>query len=338
MTSHTEPSKGTAPPAYEPSSLDKAMDDAKALREATSGLRTDKKTLIQIIPAVSLNPPQMALLQQTYTQLYQRNLEEDIRGYIHSNFKDIMLGLVKGQTWSDVNRLNDLILEPVEEKRVFTCCEIIFYRTQAKLQAIKELYEQKHSKPLAELVRRCCSGHTAQLLVNYLETPRCEDGTDTLDTASMRADAQLLHQGIWHQGQEDMDYVSDILARSSRERLIALIDEFEAVYRVSLGKYIGEKTTGTLQFTLRVLLSWAEDPIQYARDCLVNVLPVKNGVAECSAVTHMIVWAHWNRTMFEAGKMRLRYTTSTNMRMGLEKGLYDDSYRELVFKIYDGKY
>jgi hypothetical protein len=42
--------------------------------------------------------------------------------------------------------------------------------------------------------------------------------------------------------------------------------------------------------------------------------------------------------MFEAGKMRLRYTTSTNMRRELEKGLYDDSFRELVFKIYDGKY
>jgi hypothetical protein len=42
--------------------------------------------------------------------------------------------------------------------------------------------------------------------------------------------------------------------------------------------------------------------------------------------------------MFEAGKMRLRYTTSTNMRTELEKGLHDDAYRELILKIYDGKY
>ena len=158
-----------------------------------------------------------------------------------------------------------------------------------------------------------------------------------LDTASLRADAELLHQGIWRQGQEDMEYVSDILARSSRERLIALMDKFEAVYRVSLGAYIGEKTTGTLQLMLRLLLSWAEDPIQYARDCLVKVLPVKNGMAECSAISHTMVWAHWNRTMFEAGKMRLRYTTSTSIRMELEKGLHD-SYQRLVLNIYDGKY
>jgi hypothetical protein len=338
MTFHKEPSKD-APPAYEPSpSLNKAMNDAKALREATSGIRTDKKTLIRIIPAASLHPRHMALLQQTYTQLYQRDLEDDIRGHIPSDFKDTILGMIRGPVWSDVKRLDELILEPLEAKRVFAFCEIIFYRTPANLQAIKQLYEQKNSEPLAEYVRHRCYGHTAELLVKYLDTSRCEDGTDVLDTASIRADTQRLHQGIWRQGKEDIEYVSNILASSSRERLIALLDEFEAVYHVNLRKYAKEKTTDTLQLALRLLLAWAEDPIQFARDCLVKLLPVENRMAERSTITHTMVWAHWNRTMFEAGKMRLRYTTSTDVRRELEKGLHDDSYRELILKIYDARY
>lgn len=339
MTFHKEPSKD-APPAYEPSPLlNKAIDDAKALREATSGIRTDKKTLIRIIPGASLHPGHMELLQQTYTQLYQRDLEDDIRGHIPSDFKDTILGMIKGQVWSDVKRLEELIYEPLDTKRVFAFCEVIFYRTPAKLREIKQLYEEKNSEPLAEYVRRrCWYGHIAELLVKYLETSRCEDGTDALDTGSIRADTQLLHQGIWCQGKEDMEYVSSILASSSRERLIALQDEFEAVYHVKLRKYAKEKTTGTLQLALRLLLAWAEDPIQFARDCLVKLLPVENGKAERSAITHTMVWAHWNRTIFETGKMRLRYTTSTDVRTELRKGLYDDSYRELILKIYDAKY
>ncbi|KAJ5595687.1 hypothetical protein N7450_002145 [Penicillium hetheringtonii] len=338
MSSHKGSSKD-APPAYEPSSpLSKAIKDAKALREATSGIRTDKKTLIQIIPTASLHPGYMALLQQTYTQLHQRDLEDDIRGHIPSDFKDTILGMIEGQVWSDVKRLDDLISEPVEERRVFTFCEIIFYRTPAKLQAIKQLYELNNSRPLAEFVRRRCYGHTAELLVTYLETSRCEDGSDSFDIASIRADTQLLHQGLWRQGKEDIEYVSTILAKSSRERIIALLDEFEAVYHVKLRKYAKEKTTGTFQLAVRLLLAWAEDPIQFARDCLVKLLPVQNRAAERSAITHTMLWAHWNRTIFETGKMRLKYTTSTDMRTELRKGIYDDSYRELILQIYDAKY
>lgn len=341
MTLPKEPktSDDTAPPPYEPpSNKAQAIEHAKALREATSGLRTDKKTLIRIIPGVSLNQTQMALLQETYTHLYDRNLEDDIRGHWPSCFKDAILGIIKGPVWSDVNRLSDLVVDPREEMRVFTFCEIIFYRTQDKLRAVKELYEEKYSRPLAEWVRLCCSTDPAQLLVKYLETSRCEDGTDALDTASIRADAQLLHQGFWRKTKDDMETVSNILASSSRERLIALMDEFEAVYGVKLAKYLKEKTTGILLFTLQFLLSWAEDPIQYARDCLVKLWPVRNGAAELSAITHTMVWGHWNRTMFESGKMRLRYTTSSNLREELERGLHGDSFRDLMFKIYDGKY
>lgn len=341
MPSYKEPktSQDIAPPAYEPpTNKAKAIDDAKALREATSGLFTDKKTLIQIIPSVSLKPRQMALLQETYTSLYDRNLEDDIRGYMPSYFKDAILGMIKGPVWSDVQRLNDLIEEPREEMRVFTFSEIIFYRTQAKLQAIKGLYRERHSKPLAEWIQHRCSGDTAQLLVKYLETTRCEDGSDALDTASIRGDVQLLHQGLWRKGKEDMETVLGILAGSSRERVIALVDKFKAVYRVSLTRYIKEKTTGMLQFTLRLLLSWSEDPIQYARDCLVKLWPVSTRSTQLSAITHTMVWAHWNRTMFESAKMRLRYTTSSNLRLELKRGLPDDSYRGLMFKIYDGEY
>lgn len=339
MPSHREPSKD-APPAYDPTSPhDKALNDAKALRAATSSIFTDKKTLIQIIPRASLNPQHMALLQQTYTTLYQRPLQDDIRGHIPSEFKILLLDMVNGPVWSDVRRLEELHLEPVEAKRVLALCEMIFCRTPAKLHAITALYEEKNSKPLAKLIRHQCSKSTAELLVKYLETTRCEDGTDALEKASLRPDVQLLHQGLWQQGKEDMETALNILARSSRERLIALLDEFEAVYHVPLGEYATEKTTGTLQLALGLLLAWTEDPIRFARDCLVKLVPVKYGAAERSAITHTMAWAHWNRTLFEAGKTRVRYTTSwADFRRELERGHYEDAYRELILKICDGKY
>lgn len=219
---------------------------------------------LRIDTSTSLDSEQMAFLQQAYTQPYDRDLEKDIRGYVPSYFKDTILGMIKGPAWSDVEGLGDLILEPRKEMRNFVFSEIIFYRTQAKLQEIKELYHQNHSRPLAEWVKLRCSADTAQLLVKYLETGRCEDGTDALDTQSIRVDAQLVRQGIRQKG-TDIDYVLDILARSSRERLIALMDEFDAMYHVSLVDYIEVKTTGALRCALSLLLSWAEDPIQYSR-------------------------------------------------------------------------
>lgn len=327
-----------APPTYEPSPLhNQAIKDAKDLREATSGIRTDKKTLIRIIPGASLHPERMELLQRTYTHLYHRDLEADIRGHIPGFVKIAILGMIKGQVWSDVQRIENLCTDPHKARVISSLCEIIFYRTPAKLREIKQLYEERNSEPLAEYVRRRYDGHIVELLVKYLETSRCEDGTDALDTASIKADVQLLHQGIWRQGKEDIEYVSNILANSSRERLIALLDEFEAVYHVTLRKYAAEKTTDMLHLVLRLLFSWAEDPIQFARDCLVKLLPVTGWASDYSAITHTMLWAHWNRTMFDAGKMRLRYT-QWNIRGSLMKGLRDDSYRELILKIYDAEY
>ncbi|KAJ6007236.1 hypothetical protein N7522_005587 [Penicillium canescens] len=266
MTLPEETSKGSALPAYEPSSIRRAIDDAKALREATSGLRTDKK-----IPNPNIS---ISLLQQTYTQLYHRGLEDDILGHIPSSFKDAILGMIKGPIWcngvadprvqfglfglvgetcidlgalhyiwSDVERLRYLSWEERPDMVHFVLCQVIFYRTQAKPQAIKEMYAEKCSEPLIERVKWL-------LLIMYLETVRCEDGTDALDTQSIRVDAQLLHQGIWRKG-EDIDHVLDILARSSRERLIALMDEFRARYNINLVDYIEEKINGGFQFTLR---------------------------------------------------------------------------------------
>ena len=279
----------------------------------------------------------MILLQETYTQLFDRDLENDIRGHMPSYFKDAIVGMIKGPIWVDVERLhNHRVLLPVTVKQVFM--EIILYRPNAKLQAIKEMYDGLHPRsPLVKTIKSYCSGKTGQLLVRCLETTRNEDGTDALYTDSVRADARRLHQGIWDRSTETDDVV-DIFARSSREKIISMMEQFESMYSLSLTAYIKERLKGDFRDTLLVLLSWAEDPVQYSRDALFKLFPIDKGpTRDFHTITHTMLWAHWNRPMFEVGKMRLRYT-GYNLRKHLEKDLVGDSYQKLMLKIYDRNY
>ncbi|KAJ6079654.1 hypothetical protein N7467_009407 [Penicillium canescens] len=338
MNSVKKISEEVSPPAYEPTPSSTAIDDARALRNALSGFRRDKKALIRIIPVASSDSNRMALVQETYTRLFHRVLEEDIRGHspLYSFFTSAILGMTKGQIWMDVEHLQQMYCGWPEALILQSFSEIIFYRPRAMLQAIEELYNQKHSKPLVDFVKLLCKGGAAQLFARCLETVRCEDGTDALDTQQIRVDVQQLHQGIRQQG-ENMSFSLDILARSSRERLIAIMDVFEEIYSVSLVDYIKQKVTDGFQMTLVYLLSWSEDPVQYARDVLAKLWHVKPRSLYMVSVLHTMIWAHGNRALFEAGKMRLRYTKS-DLREHLKDALVGDSFEELVLKIHDGNY
>jgi hypothetical protein len=327
----------TAPPAYELSSISGVTEDAKALHNAIGIFRTDKDTLIRILPAISLDPRRMALLRETYTQLFGRKLEDDIGRYTRVEFKHAILGLIKGPVWLDVERLHDrTALGPVTVQQIFT--EIILYRPSTKLKAIQEMYEQIHKKALVETTKKTCPGSTGQFLAMYLKTTQPEDGVDALDTDTIKDDVRLLHEVAWRNDKE-IDQVSGIFARSSHEKLLVIMEEFESRYTIGLKDFIKKKITGDFQETLLSLLSWAEDPAEYSRSCLIKLWPIyKNRPARDTwTITHTMIWGHWNRALFEVGKMRLRYA-GYSLRKELERGLIDDSYQKLMLNICDGAY
>lgn len=130
-----------------------------------------------------------------------------------------------------------------------------------------------------------------------------------------------------------MSYSLDILARSSRARLIAIMDMFEEIYHISLIDYIKQKVKDGFQMTLVYLLSWSENLVQYGRDVLAKLWHIKppGGSLYMMVVIHTIIWAHENRALFEAGEMRLRYTGS-DFRVHLKGALLGDSFEELALK------
>lgn len=325
-------------PAHKPTAINAAMDDACAIRDATRGFKNDKKALIRIIPTMSLDSDRMALLRENYMQLYHRGPEDDIGGYgpLQTFFTDVILGMINGQVWMDVEHLHKINPGWSEGLINQSFGEIIFYRPQAKLQAIKEMYDQKHSSSLTDFVKLRCKGGAEHLFTRCLETVRCEDGTDALDTQRIRVDVQQLHQGLWEQGKSTSTAL-DILAQSSREKIIAIMDEFGEKYKISLVNYIKEKVTGGFQITLIHLLEWSEDPVQYSRDVLAKLWHIKHSTVYLLVVIHTMVWAHWNRALFESGKMRLRYTGS-DLKAHLKGALHKDSFEDLLLKIHDGKY
>jgi hypothetical protein len=332
----------SAPPTYEESESDTTFQDAKSLRDATKSMDTDNVTLNRIISRTSLNPQRMILLQETYTQLFNRDLKSDIRGYMPSSlkdasFKDAIIGMIKGPIWVDVKRLhNPHALPPVTAKQVFM--EIILFRPNSQLQAIKQMYDRLYPRtPLEKHIKISCPGKTGQLLAMCLETTRNEDGSDTRYADMVRADTRRLHQGIW-QHDADMDEVIEIFARSSREKIFSMMEQFEFIYPLTMTAYIEDRLKDDFRDTLLVLLSWAEDPVQYSRDTLFKLFHIQPGhYRDMPTLTHTMLWAHWNRTMFEVGKMRLQYT-GYRLRERLEKGLSKSSYQKLMLTICERKY
>lgn len=327
----------TPPPPYEFTSINQVAEDAKALRDAMGIFHTDKAPLIRIVPTASAHPHHMALLKENYKRLFNCDLESDISRYTSSEFKHAMLGLIKGPVRLDVDRLHSHIaLPPITTQHIFT--EIILSRSSARLKEIQEMYDQMHRKSLVDSIRSLCPGRTGQFLAMYLETARPEDGVDARDIERIQADVRYLHEGIWLNG-KNMDQVSAIFARSSQERLSAIIDEFEARYLVSLKEFVGSKIEGDYQETLLALLSWADDPMKLTRDFLIKLWPIhKNRLGRDTwTITHTLLWGHFNRTLFRVGKMRLRYS-GYFLRDELERGLFDDPYRKLMLRICDAKY
>ncbi|KAJ5180110.1 hypothetical protein N7492_003320 [Penicillium capsulatum] len=249
---------------------------------------TDKAPFIRIIPAAATNPRHMALLQESYAQLFNFKLEDDISRYTSSEFKQALLALIKGPIWLDVERLHNLMsLPPITEQQIFT--EIIFSRSSSRLKEIQTLYDQ-------------------------------------------------LHKRIWLNG-KNMDDVSAICARSSPERLAAVIDAFEARYLVSLQEFVKSKIDGDYQETISSLLSWTDDPMKFTRDVLIKLWPIYKDRPgrDTWTITHTLIWGHFNPTLFRVGKMRLRYS-GYFLRDELERGLFDNSYRKLMLRLCDGDY
>lgn len=279
----------------------------------------------------------MILLQETYTQLFNSDLEDDVSRYTSSVFKQAILGLIRGPIRLDVDRIHsNMALPPITVQQIFI--EIILSRPSSRLKAIQEMYDQMHTRSLVHSIKSHCPGRTGQFLVMYLETARPEDGADALDVEGIQADVRYLHEGIWLNG-KNMDQVSALFARSSQERLSAIIDTFEARYRISLKEFVSSKIEGDYQEALLSLLSWTDDPMKFTRDVLIKLWPIYKDRPgrDTWTITHTLIWGHFNQTLFRVGKMRLRYS-GYFLRDELERGLFDDSYRKLMLRICDADY
>src|SRR5271155_4840733 len=164
---------GRPSPGYDPRAVapGDATRDADALRGAMKGLGTNEAILIAVLSKP--DPLHMALIRNTYSQRFNRSLENDITKETSSWFREGLLAILRGPLMQDVHNVHKAI-KGLGTKESFLN-DVLLGRSNADMRAIKQAYQQTYQHTLEADVKGDLSMKTERLFGMVMTATRAEE-------------------------------------------------------------------------------------------------------------------------------------------------------------------
>nr|AAD47890.1 truncated annexin IV [Mus musculus] len=167
-----------------------ATEDAQTLRKAMKGLGTDEDAIIGIL--AYRNTAQRQEIRSAYKSTIGRDLIEDLKSELSSNFEQVILGLMTPTVLYDVQELRRAMKGAGTDEGCLI--EILASRTPEEIRRINQTYQQQYGRSLEEDICSDTSFMFQRVLV-FLSAAGRDEG-NYLDDALMKQDAQVF-QHSW---------------------------------------------------------------------------------------------------------------------------------------------
>jgi len=158
--------KGTREPAGTPVNDEEARQVAETLYRAGEGkLGTDEKVFTEVLARRS--PDFLARVSDHYKTKHKHNLEQAVKSETSGYFEDVLVGLLKPKYVFAADRL----YKAMHGAGTDDVCLVYFFSVMDKneLQEVARIFQLRHNKSLAQMVKDDTSGNYRDLLLARLQ-------------------------------------------------------------------------------------------------------------------------------------------------------------------------
>jgi len=158
--------KGIREPAGTPVNDEEARQVAESLYRAGEGkLGTDEKVFVEVIARRS--PDFLARVSEHYKSKHKHTLEHAVKSETSGHFEDTLVGLLKPKYVYAADRLYSAMRGAGTDD----ICLVYFFSVMDKneLQEVARIFQMRHNKTLAEMIKGDTSGDYKDLLLARLQ-------------------------------------------------------------------------------------------------------------------------------------------------------------------------
>ena len=311
-------------PGYDPRAvaMGDASQDADTLRGAMKGFGTNEDKLIQVLS--KLDPLQIALIRNTYSQRFNRSLEDDIRKETSGYFKEGLLGIVRGPLVQDVELLYGAIKGVGTKESVLN--DVLLGRSNADLRAIKTEYHRRYGHMLEADVKADLSMKTERLFSMVLSASRNEESAPIMPQEIDR-DVADLHRATEGKVGTDQVTVCSILSQRSDSQLRTIDQQFEQRYHIKLGKVIEKEFSGHMEEALLLILGRACDRAMTDACGLEDTM--KGLGTKDNLLVNRLIRIHWDRQHMDQVKRAYMFRFKRDL-IARVRGETSKDYQQLM--------
>lgn len=307
-----------------------ASRDVYALGKAIND--RDHKMIINIL--AKPDPLQMELLKTTYFQRNNRKLEKDVEAFATKSphYKQGLIALAQGPLMHDVWCLKYAVQGIGTNEKVLN--DILLNRSNADMQAIKQVYEKEHKKSLESDVSSDLSLLTKELFKMVIAGNRVAESAPFNPQAISKDAADLKSATNKPGGKVDQMTVCSILASRSDGQLRAISQALDNSSHAPFERVIKEKFSGHMKHALLTIWRRALDRVMHDARSLEKCM--KGMGTKDDLLVQRLVRIHWNRQHVAQVKNAYR---ADNRRKELsdrirgEIGITSMNYRRLMLAL-----
>lgn len=233
--------------------------DAEALRAAMKGMGTDEEAIINIL--AHRTSYQRQIIKETYKEVHDRNLIDDLKSDLTGHFEGVMIALMTPMPLYMAQTLH----KAIKGKDKNTLIEILCTRDKISITNIKKSYMEEYKTELSEDLNKLSNVRFRQFLISMITEERSEV-TDDMETAKL-LQQQLFDAARDNSGVTVEDEMMGILTKNSYPMLRLAFWEYFNVHDEEYQNVIDTKFPEELKGVMKtVYVSIMSPPIFFAKE------------------------------------------------------------------------
>lgn len=239
-----------------PDAVPSPIEDCERLRKAFQGWGTDEKAIIEVLGR--RNASQRKMIRETYHQLYNKSLIDDLNSELSGDFRKAVIMWTYDPAERDARLVNEALWswkKGIRELQVIV--EISCAFSPNHLICVRKAYCSLFNKSIEEDIVSNVSMPVQKILVSLVSSYRY--GKELVDSAIANSEAAILHEAIT-QRKLDMEELVFIFSTRNFFQLRKTFQLYRQTYGTFLEDDIMGCGKGTLESLLKVLIWCIESP------------------------------------------------------------------------------
>jgi hypothetical protein len=229
--------------------------DAKLIRNALKGAKTDEKAIIKVLTTRSNR--QLQVIRKSYGVLYEdKDLLTNIKDETSGDFEKVCMKLLLPRADYDAQCLHAAMSGLGTNEGVLI--EILCTRTAYEISEIIKSYDRLYDKSLEKIVKSEVKGDLQKILMAILKCQRCSD--DVIDANKAQKDAEILYASGEKKFGTDEEKFIEILTTRSYSQITLIANAYEKLSKKTLIAALQSELIGDFEKACVSIVEYSKDP------------------------------------------------------------------------------